>query len=51
MRFLTMIGADGDRVGVLKDDEIHLMPDGPSLLDLLGDDGERLHTAGERAAA
>ena len=49
MRFVTVAGTDGDRVGVIDGDAIHLLPPGMSLLGLLGDDGERLHAAGERA--
>src|SRR6266704_2139982 len=49
MRFVTVARPHGDQVGVLARDTVHLLPPGRSLLDLLGDDGERLHEAGERA--
>jgi 2-keto-4-pentenoate hydratase/2-oxohepta-3-ene-1,7-dioic acid hydratase in catechol pathway len=43
-------GADGkERAGRLIDDEVHALGDGETLLSLLGDDGERLHRAAERA--
>ena len=51
MRWATFraAGSDADRVGVLLGDQIHALPSGVTLLDLLGDDGERLTAAGERA--
>lgn len=50
MRFVT-IRDDQDvmRVGRAIGDKVHLLRDAPSLLSLLGDDGERLHRAGEAA--
>ncbi|WP_445518579.1 fumarylacetoacetate hydrolase family protein [Streptomyces sp. NEAU-174] len=53
MRFVTY--ADGpaddpaDRVGVLSEDRIYALASGVTLRGLLGDDGERLHRAGEQA--
>lgn len=38
-----------ERVGVLQHDHVHALPDGATLLGLLGDDGERLQRAGEQA--
>ena len=38
-----------DRVGLVVDDEVHALAPGAALIDLLGDDGERLASAGERA--
>jgi 2-keto-4-pentenoate hydratase/2-oxohepta-3-ene-1,7-dioic acid hydratase in catechol pathway len=35
--------------GLLVDDRVHSLPERPALVELLGDDGERLHNAGERA--
>lgn len=52
MRFVTFEdGAGGDRAGVVVDDLVHPLPTGVRLLDLLGDDGTALRTAGEQAAA
>lgn len=50
MRFVTLRDERGqDRVGRWIGDKIHLIDGAASLLDLLGDDGERLLDAGERA--
>ncbi|GAA4546305.1 fumarylacetoacetate hydrolase family protein [Pseudonocardia xishanensis] len=50
MRFVTYTTAGSvDRVGVLSGTEIHGLDPGVTLRGLLGDDGERLHRAGERA--
>lgn len=49
MRFVTYSDASGDHAGVLDDGKIHALPQGVTLRSLLGDDGERLHEAGERA--
>ena len=38
-----------DRVGLLLGDQVHGLQPGLALIDLLGDDGERLAMAGERA--
>jgi 2-keto-4-pentenoate hydratase/2-oxohepta-3-ene-1,7-dioic acid hydratase in catechol pathway len=42
-------GEGEDRVGLLIAGDIHALPPGVRLVDLLGDDGERLSQAGERA--
>lgn len=51
MRWVTFArGADGeDRTGLVVDSAVHALPSGESLLGLLGDDGERLAAAGDRA--
>ncbi len=51
MRWVTFRrGADGDdRVGLIVDSQVHALPAGETLLGLLGDGGERLAQAGERA--
>ena len=49
MRFVTYRDADGPRAGRLEGDSIFAFAPGVSIRDLLGDDGERLHTAGEDA--
>ncbi|MFF9410327.1 fumarylacetoacetate hydrolase family protein [Streptomyces anandii] len=41
----------GSRAGLVIGDRVHLLPDTVSVLELLGDDGERLHAAGERATS
>jgi 2-keto-4-pentenoate hydratase/2-oxohepta-3-ene-1,7-dioic acid hydratase in catechol pathway len=52
MRFVTYTHPDdGERVAVLNGDMIHALEPGLRLLDLLGDDGERLDAAGRRALA
>jgi len=38
-----------DRCGVLHGDDVHAMPQGTALVDLLGDDGDRLHSMGAMA--
>ena len=43
--------SDAERIGVVRDNRIHAMAPGPKLIELLGDDGERLARAGERAIA
>jgi 2-keto-4-pentenoate hydratase/2-oxohepta-3-ene-1,7-dioic acid hydratase in catechol pathway len=43
--------SDAERIGVVRDDQIHALAPGQKLIDLLGDDGERLGRAGERAVA
>ena len=45
----TTAGDETDRVGVVVGSGIHALETGVSLVDLLGDDGERLARAGERA--
>ena len=50
MRWATFRGADGEeRVGVVMGESIQALEPGLRLLDLMGDDGTRLLTAGERA--
>ncbi|WP_456697696.1 fumarylacetoacetate hydrolase family protein [Aeromicrobium sp. P5_D10] len=50
MRFVTCTtAAHGDLVGVVSDDTVQTLEPGVALIDLLGDDGERLHEAGRRA--
>jgi 2-keto-4-pentenoate hydratase/2-oxohepta-3-ene-1,7-dioic acid hydratase in catechol pathway len=50
VRFVTFVDADDrDRVGLVVDDRVHALAPGVALLDLLGDDGHRLHEAGGEA--
>jgi len=49
VRFVTVVGPGGDRVGVLDGEQVFLLPVGETLIGLLGDDGDRLRGAGERA--
>lgn len=50
MRFVTYDnGLNDDRVGLLDGDTVYGLAAGIDLLSLLGDDGERLHSAGESA--
>lgn len=50
MRFVTMREDSGEfSVGVVIGDNVHVMRGVPSLVSLLGDDGEKLHRAGEAA--
>jgi 2-keto-4-pentenoate hydratase/2-oxohepta-3-ene-1,7-dioic acid hydratase in catechol pathway len=42
-------GSDTDRVGVLAAGRLHALPEGAAIVDLLGDDGERLAAAGVAA--
>ena len=53
MRWATCHREPGgaDRVGLVVGDRVHALPEGTTLLSLLGDDGERLARAGERARA
>ncbi|MFE0151675.1 fumarylacetoacetate hydrolase family protein [Nonomuraea sp. NPDC059007] len=48
MRFVTYASADGDRVGVVNGDQVHALPAGTGLIELLG---PSLRQAGERALA
>jgi 2-keto-4-pentenoate hydratase/2-oxohepta-3-ene-1,7-dioic acid hydratase in catechol pathway len=51
MRWATYVAGDGgERVGLVVGEAVHALEAGVRLLDLLGDDGERLAQAGERAA-
>jgi len=51
VRWVTFRRADHveDRVGLVVGDRVHALPPRTALIDLLGDDGERLSRAGERA--
>lgn len=51
MRWVTyrQSGSQVDRVGLLEDDKVLGLEAGLALIDLLGDDGEKLARAGERA--
>ena len=51
MRWATfrVAGADQDRVGLVEAGRVYALEPGLALIDLLGDDGERLARAGERA--
>ncbi len=49
MRFCTYRRGGEDRTGLVDDDRVLGMAPGVTLLGLLGDDGERLHEAGEEA--
>lgn len=51
MRWATFTSGDvaEPRVGLLVDSRVHALEPGIALVDLLGDDGERLAAAGERA--
>ncbi len=51
MRWVTFRrpGDDVDRVGLVVNSQVHALPAGATLLGLLGDDGERLASAGEQA--
>ncbi|MFE3054124.1 fumarylacetoacetate hydrolase family protein [Nocardia sp. NPDC059239] len=52
MRYITYVHpTDGERVAVLEDNNAFALEPGLRLIDLLGDDGERLHEAGRRALA
>ncbi len=48
MRFVTYVETDGDRVGVVSEDQVFALPEGVRLIDLIADDG-RLHEAGDEA--
>jgi 2-keto-4-pentenoate hydratase/2-oxohepta-3-ene-1,7-dioic acid hydratase in catechol pathway len=50
VRWATFLDQDGrERVGRVEGESLHALASGIRLLDLLGDDGERLAEAGERA--
>jgi 2-keto-4-pentenoate hydratase/2-oxohepta-3-ene-1,7-dioic acid hydratase in catechol pathway len=49
MRRVTNTTGTGDRAGLLDGDTVRGLPEGETLLGLLGDDGTRLAEAGERA--
>lgn len=49
MRWVTVVRDGAERTGLLVEEKVHLLPTGEPLVDLLGDDGERLAAAGELA--
>lgn len=51
MRWATYRAKSGgpERVGLVLDDKLHALPEGTTLIGLLGDDGTRLRLAGEQA--
>lgn len=49
MRWVMARHEGADRVGLVENDQIHLLPSTGSLVDLLGDDGEKLQTAAAQA--
>ncbi len=49
MKWVTVRMPDAEQAGLVIDEQIHLIEHGTSLLNLLGDDGEKLAQAGERA--
>lgn len=49
MRFVSYVLAGEGRAGVVTEGRIHGLESGVTLLSLLGDDGEKLHDAGEAA--
>jgi hypothetical protein len=53
MRWATFLipPATTERIGMVRGDEMHAMAAGPTLIDMLGDDGARLATAGARTLA
>ncbi|OZC77224.1 hydroxylase [Rhodococcus sp. 06-462-5] len=51
MRFVTVRADGNETVGVVENGTIHTMAPRTRLIDLLGDDGERLATAGQAALA
>jgi 2-keto-4-pentenoate hydratase/2-oxohepta-3-ene-1,7-dioic acid hydratase in catechol pathway len=51
MRWVTYAGGDGERAGLVVDGAIHGLAGGQRLLDLLGDEGQKLSRAAEEAVA
>jgi 2-keto-4-pentenoate hydratase/2-oxohepta-3-ene-1,7-dioic acid hydratase in catechol pathway len=52
VRWATFVDPDGDELtGIVVGDDLHAIESGTRLLDLLGDDGERLAAAADRALA
>ncbi|MEU4332023.1 fumarylacetoacetate hydrolase family protein [Nonomuraea dietziae] len=49
MRWATYASSKGARTGLVHDGRIHALPPGESMLDLLGDDGDKLREAADRA--
>lgn len=51
MKWVTVRTDEGEQCGLVLDDDIHMLGQGEQLIGLLGDDGEKLHRAGERATS
>jgi 2-keto-4-pentenoate hydratase/2-oxohepta-3-ene-1,7-dioic acid hydratase in catechol pathway len=51
MRWVSYLSNETERAGVIAGHRIHGLPPGETVLGLLGDDGERLAAAGQRALA
>lgn len=49
MKWVTYRSADGERAGLVVDDRIHGLSPGTTVNGLLGDDGEKMHSAAETA--
>lgn len=49
MRWVMYTSSEGDRAGLVVDGQIHGLAAGSRVVDLLGDDGERMATAAEEA--
>ena len=49
MKWVTVRSENTEQAGLVQDEQIHLLEAGTTLLSLLGDDGEKLQQAGERA--
>ena len=49
MKWVTVRNENAEQVGLVQDKQIHLLEAGTTLVSLLGDDGEKLRQAGERA--
>lgn len=50
MKWVTVRRVNEERPGLLIGEEIHLLAGSEQLIDLLGDDGEKLHIAAEKAS-
>lgn len=51
MKWVTYRTSTGERAGLVVDDTIHGLDNETTVLDLLGDDGERMHDAAARATS
>ena len=49
MKWVTARIEGGEQIGLVQDNQIHLLEAGTRLIDLLGDDGEKMSAAAERA--
>ncbi len=49
MKWVMCRRGDDERAGLVVDDSVHLLPGPTRVIDLLGDDGERMASAAERA--